>query len=83
MVINRDRLKAEAQKAIDSAKNNPFSKALGLTPVIQVKSPIKIDSFRCKHKFVGFTECGEYIYNLDAEGVLQSLTYQELEFDIN
>lgn len=83
MTINRERLKAEAEKAIASANTSPFTKALGLSPVVQVKSPVKIDNFRCKHKFVGFTQNGEYIYNLDAVGVLQALTYQELEFDIN
>lgn len=82
-LANRERLKTEAQKAIDFTNDNPFTKAIGLSPVVQVKSPVKIADFRCRYKFVGFTRNGEYIYNLDAVGLLQALMYQELEFDIN
>lgn len=81
MTANRVKFKAEAEKAIAAANNNPFTRKLGLVPVIQVMSPNPVDNFPCRFHFVGVLgNC--YVYNLDAQGVLNSLNYEDLEFNI-
>lgn len=80
-MIKNNQFRTEAQKAIAAAESNPFTRQLGLVPVIQVKATGPV-TFPCKFKFVGINRKGEYVYNLDAVGVLQRLNYEALEFDI-
>ena len=81
-MIKNEQYRTEALKAIAAAENNPFTRKLGLVPVIQVRATGPV-TFPCKFKFVGLNKQGEYVYNLDAVGVLQRLNYEALEFDID
>lgn len=81
-MIKNEQYKAEAIRAIAAAENNPLARELGLVPVIQVRATGPV-TFPCRFQLVGVNTDGEYIYNLDAVGVLQRLNYEELEFDID
>lgn len=80
-MIKNDQFRKEALKAIAAAETNPFTRALGLVPVVQVRATAPV-TFPSKFKFVGMNKQGEYVYNLDAVGILQRLDYEALEFDI-
>lgn len=79
--MNSEQFRTEAKKAIAAVENNPITQAMGLVPVIQVRTTLPA-TFPCRFKFVGMTPDGEYVYNLDAVGVLQRLNYEALEFNI-
>lgn len=78
--MDKVKIRAEAEKAIAAANNNPITRRLGLIPVIQVKSPNPILNFPCRFQFVGMLH-GFYVYNLDAQGIIHSLNIEELEFN--
>lgn len=80
--MDTEELRKQALKAINQVDSNPFTRKLGLVPIVQVHSRHRVAGFPVKNKYVGFQN-GRHVYNLDARQVIQHLDRHDLEFDLS
>lgn len=80
--MDTEELRRQALKSIEQVQNNPFTRQLGLTPIVQVYSRREVAGFPVKFKYMGFQN-SRHVYNLDARQVIQHLDRHDLEFDLS